>query len=235
MRCASKAMLVLLDKLNLQEIPSWYTGRLWLMRLGYYKLHRPKIQADDWIWIVDHSVQIGQEKCLLILGVRVKDLPKDRPLTYQDVEPIDLIPVKESNGDIVYAQLEKAVEKTGVPREIISDHGSDLSSGINHFLEAHASTCSIYDIKHKTASLLKKQLENDELWKKFIEYCTQTKAQVQQTELAFLAPPNQRSKSRYMNVDILVAWGVKVIKFIEREKAVPHDKFNQEKITLKLD
>lgn len=44
------------------SIPSWYTGRLWLMRLAYYKLNRPKTKADDWVWIVDHSVQMGSEK-----------------------------------------------------------------------------------------------------------------------------------------------------------------------------
>jgi hypothetical protein len=75
MHCASKAMKLFSEKLNSQEAPSWYTGRFWLMRLGYYKLHRPKTQAEDWIWIVDHSVQIGVEKCLVILGIRLKDLP----------------------------------------------------------------------------------------------------------------------------------------------------------------
>jgi hypothetical protein len=35
--------------------------------------------------------------------------------------------VKESNGKIVWQQLEKAIEKTGIPREIIGDHGSDLA------------------------------------------------------------------------------------------------------------
>ena len=62
--------------------------------------------ADDWIWIVDHSVQLGQEKCLIILGIRACDLPRNRPLIYSDVEPIEMIPVKESNGEIVYKQLE---------------------------------------------------------------------------------------------------------------------------------
>ena len=42
--------------------PSWYTGRFWLLRLGYYKLMRPKEQADDWVWIIDHTVQLGEEK-----------------------------------------------------------------------------------------------------------------------------------------------------------------------------
>ena len=31
--------------------PSWYAGRFWLLRLGYYKLMRPKPKANDWVWI----------------------------------------------------------------------------------------------------------------------------------------------------------------------------------------
>ena len=30
-------------------IPHATTGRMWLLRLGYYKLHAPLEQADDWI------------------------------------------------------------------------------------------------------------------------------------------------------------------------------------------
>ena len=48
-----------------------------------------------------------------------------------------------------------------------------------------------------------------------------TKLELQQTPLAFLSPPNQRSKSRYMNVDVLVQWGQKILTFlsvIERDE-----------------
>jgi len=235
MRCASRVINLLSIFFNIfVESPSWYTGRLWLMRLGYYKIHRAKEIADDWIWIVDHSIQIGSEKCLIILGIRTRDLPENRSLTFNDVEPIDLVPVKKSNGDIVYEQLEDAIKKTGVPREIISDDGSDLKSGINKFIEQHAETCRIYDIKHKTASLLKRLFEKDAQWNLFLKQSLITKAQVQQTDLAFLASPSQRSKARYMNIDTMVAWGQDVLNFIDREIKNPSEKFNHEKIKEKL-
>ncbi len=112
MRCASRAMEISSKFFNLHiDVPSWYTGRLWLMRLGYYKLNRPKELGNDWVWIVDHSIQLGSEKCFVILGVRLKNLP-ERPLTFTDIEPIELAPVKQSNGEIVYQQLESASDKT---------------------------------------------------------------------------------------------------------------------------
>ncbi len=86
--------------------PSWYAGRFWLLRLGYYKLMKPKEQADDWVWIIDHTVQLGVEKCLLILGVRLRELAADLTLKHEDVEPIALYPVTSSNGEVVFHQLE---------------------------------------------------------------------------------------------------------------------------------
>lgn len=217
LRGASRAMQVSMNLFGLNlQIPSWHAGRWWLMRLGYYKLTRLKERANDWVWIVDHSIQIGSEKCLVILGIRLSNLPTARSLKFEDVEPIELIPVKKSNGEIVYEQLEAAVEKTGVPREIIADRGSDIKSGIDRFCARHKETAYIYDIKHALAILLEKELESDLAWKAFTGLCRETKQQVQQTELAPLSPPNQRSKSRYMNVDILINWGKKVNAFLNQ-------------------
>ncbi len=193
------------------KTPSWHTGRLWLIRLGYYKLTCPKEKAEDWIWIIDHSVQTGPEKCLLILGIRAKDLPHDRALQYKDVQPIELLPVQKSNGEIVYEQLENTIVKTGIPCEIIGDHGSDIKSGIDKFCLSHQETCYIYDIKHKMASLLKKALLSSDKWDVFTKLSSKVKSQVQQTSLAELAPPNQRSKSRYMNTEYLLTWAEKML------------------------
>lgn len=235
MRCASRVINLVSELLQLpMDAPSWHTGRLWLMRLGYYKIHREKEIADDWIWIIDHTIQIGSEKCLMILGIRAKNLPENRPLTFSDVEPIDLILVKKSNGKIVYEQLENTIQKTGVPREIISDDGPDLKAGITIFLKKHTETSRVYDIKHKTASLLKRAFENDTDWQIFLKKAALTKAQLQQTELAFLAPPNQRSKARYMNIDTMIAWGCDILTFMTNETKNPSEKFNHKKMEEKL-
>jgi hypothetical protein len=235
LRGASRAMEITMQAFNLNiEVPSWYSGRLWLMRLGYFKLTRPKTLADDWVWIVDHSVQIGPEKCFVILGIRLSNLPIDRALRYEDVEPIELVPVRKSNGEIVYEQLKAAKDKTGIPREIIADKGSDIKSGIERFCKENEGTCYIYDIKHALAILLKKELESDSSWESFIELCRNTKQRVQQTELASLAPPNQKSKARYMNVDVLINWGRQIITFLNKGEKEISKQFDFEKVKEKL-
>jgi hypothetical protein len=218
LRAASRVLAITLPQFSSEPVflPSWYTGRLWLLRLGYYKLKRAKTIADDWIWIIDHSVQTGTEKCLLILGIRAEDLPKDRSLVYEDVEPIEMFPVVQSNGQIVYEQLKAVVEKTGVPRAIVGDYGSDIKSGIEQFCIEHPETAYIYDVKHKMAALLKKVLSGNERWEMFISLASKTKQQLQQTALGALVPPAQRSKARYMNTEYLLGWGKNLLLFLSQ-------------------
>ncbi len=214
-------MLLMSDFLELNySTPSWYSGRIWLLRLGYYKLTREKEKEDDWIWIVDHSVQLGKEKCFVILGIRQSKLPKAETILYhEDVELLGLFPVTKSNGDIVYQQLEETISKTGIPKQIISDHGSDVKSGVERFCQKYSNTIYIYDITHKVATLLKRELSADDKWNEFTTFATNTKQKIQQTDLANLAPPNQRTKARYMNIETLIKWG--------EDKLFLHDNFDK--------
>lgn len=201
-------------------LPHESSVRLWIMKIGYYELHRPKEQADDWAYVVDHSVQIGEEKCLAILGVRLSKLPpKGQALTHQDMELISLEPCRHANGEQVQGQLEQAALKTGIPRMIASDHGSDLTSGIARFRRDHPETCDLYDMKHKAACVLKNELAHDEKWKAFCAQAGKTKSLLQQTELAFLAPPSGRSKSRYMNLETLINWGQTALEAVKQKPA----------------
>jgi hypothetical protein len=216
---AGRVLAVLQECLGLEvERSSGASARLWLLRVGYYKLTRAKEHAEDWVWIVDHVGQLGAEKCLLIVGLRLSALPEEGGyLTHADVEPIAICPVGHSDGEVVYQQLEEARKQTGVPREILSDHGSDLHKGIRQFCRAHPETSDLYDIKHKVAAVLKRELEREKAWQEFSTQATQTIARVQQTALAALAPPRQRRKARYMNVAEVVGWGGRILQYLDDE------------------
>lgn len=156
-RGSERAVKIFYSCYRLDEPGATYsTARVGLLGLGYYQLTREKEVAEDWVWIVDHTVQIGEQKAVLIVGLRLSCLPAvGQPLRHEDVEPITLEPVKESTGEVVYQQLQEAAKKTGVPKEIISDHGPDLSKGIELFCQGHPQTCAVYDIKHKTGGCSK--------------------------------------------------------------------------------
>lgn len=216
-------------------VGSYYSVRLWLMRVGLYQLNCPQQQADDWMWIVDHTMQSGERKCLIIVGIRQSAWDaKDRVLGHEDVTLIDLVPVTQSTGEVVYQQLEAATAKTGVPRAIVSDDGRDLHKGIGLFREAHPTTAWLYDIKHKTACLLKHELEHDASWLAFVGEVNLFKQRVSVTPLACLLPPQQRGKARYLNVDVLVAWAEKKLAVLDRPEVLDEVELDAAAVEAKL-
>ena len=203
-----------------RSAPAASTLQSWLLRVGLHELLRPKQHADDWIWIVDHTIQLGSMKCLLIVGIRqsVWELLK-RPLELHDLTMISLEPVETSNGEIVSRQLQAAEEKTGSPRAVVSDQGSDLKRGISLYRGEDSDQLILHDIAHQTALALKSELTNDPRWDAFVKQCGQAQPQVKQTELGCLAPPKQKVKGRYMNLGPLMNWGVKMATLAETSPA----------------
>ena len=100
----------------------------------------------------------------------------------------------------------------------MGDHGSDLKAGVGRFCQKHPETDFIYDIKHETASVLRKELAENERWEAFRKQATQSKHRLQKSELTPLAPPNQRTQARYMNIDVLIKWGQDTLAFLDRTR-----------------
>jgi len=215
---SASAVMQLLKGLwpTLSRRPVANTGQWWLLRVGLFELTRPKEIADDWIWIVDHTVQIGTVKCLVIVGCRLSQWQsQQRPLEHRDLQVLALEPVEKSNGMAVCRQLQATCEKMGsVPRAVISDEGTDLLSGYREFLKLHPETAICFDMAHQAAKLLKRELEADDRWGMFLAAAGTTKQRLAQTPLAPLLPPTPRSKARYMNLDELVTWGDRALHYL---------------------
>ena len=89
-----------------RAVPSFSSGMLWIKKIGYQRLNQAKVKADDWILILDESIGIGQEKLLLVLGIRRSQIDFDRPLRIQDMEPIIVKSKKSWTGeDIAKAEV----------------------------------------------------------------------------------------------------------------------------------
>lgn len=218
LRSASATLLLFVEELPINgQTPTANCGRLWLLRLGLYELTREKERADDYVWMLDHTIQVGNVKCLLIVAIRLSVWRKAEfgPLAHQDLEFISLEPVTQSNGKIVYGQLADAEKKTGVPRAILSDGGSDLKTGVEQYVAKHSETVGLYDVKHKTAAVLKAELKRDVRWEAFLSEMGRTRTTIVQTPLAFLLSPTLKLKARYMNLAEVVRWGGDMLKLFE--------------------
>jgi hypothetical protein len=70
LRASITCLEIVMDWLGSRvRLPVWTTVRTWLMRLGVAALDAPVEEADDWVWMADHSNQIGQEKALAVIGI----------------------------------------------------------------------------------------------------------------------------------------------------------------------
>ena len=201
--------------------PAANTGQNWILRIGLDELNRPKEVATDWALIIDHTIQLGKIKCLLIIGIRLSHWRKlGRPLQLQDLVVFAIEPVEQSNGDIVQAQLEEVCQRFGiVPRNIVSDHGSDLKRGIELFRQDHPEVKASYDIAHMLAILIKRYLQKDASWTAYTQQCSRTRQRLQQTDLAYLLPLTPKSKARYMNIEPEVRVGFRMLAYLDRMKS----------------
>lgn len=236
LRGAARILAILADAFGWWvDVPHWTTGRLWLLRLGHAVLTGVKEQGAGWVWLIDHSVQIGQEKCLVIVGLRLRNLPPPGEcLRHTDLKLIALIPRKSWTRNEVDQELEAATEKTGVPRAIVDDRGVDISGGVSFFRQRHPETVEIYDAKHKAACVLKGRLEKNLRWQNFQTKLAQTRCAIQQTELAFLVPPAPKPKARFMNLEATLRWASKTAAIVRHPPAVVQERVRPERLQEKL-
>jgi hypothetical protein len=224
-----------------EQAPSPNGGQMWLLRLGLYMLSRPKEQADDWVWIIDHTIQIGPLKCLIVVGVRLSaweakraDKEQSSALAHDDLSVWLIKPMANSDGAAVRDVLVDLSQESGVtPCEIVSDCGADLEKGINLFCPGR-STRRVKDIAHAAANAVKQELNGNAPWEAFLREASHAKAKMRQTKFAFLLPPELKAKARWMNLEALVSWSRKAIGFVQAPRPVPGVSWDDDELEEKM-
>ncbi len=179
-----------------------------MLRLGCAHLTRPLSHDHRWAGLIDHALQIGSTKLLVIVGVPLDGVPFGvRPLQRADRHLVAMVPMEDSNRERVDQEFEEAVARTGVPRQIAADGAADLPEGIERFRERHPHTASVPDAAHHGANLLRHYRENDPRWPALARRMDETAAAIRQTGSAYLLAPKLRNKARYMSVGAFVRFG----------------------------
>jgi hypothetical protein len=194
---------------------SWTTVRSWLMRLGLSALLRPLPRADDWAYLVDHTIQIGTLKCFAVVGLRLSECP-DRCLRLGDLNLIALVPMERSNAATVERALGQAEQRTGPPRLIVSDQGRDVRAGIERYRQGHPQTVATCDAAHQGANCLQRLLEGDPRWSAFVGQLGQARGRMRQTSLACCLGQQLRPKARFMNLAAPLRWARWCLRLLDR-------------------
>jgi hypothetical protein len=200
--------------------PDPATGRLWLLRLGLSRLSRPVRKANDWCWLVDHTALLGRHRLLVVLGVRqrawaARARAGEGALRFSDVRLLHLAAVCDPDAQTVNRHLKALAGRAGIPRSIVSDRGADVLAGIRLFEAERPGVAEVCDFKHFAANRLKGLLQAEPAWARFQTRLGQSRAALQQTEWAFVVPPALRTKSRYLNLDVLLRWAAKATALLE--------------------
>ena len=199
--------------------PAYTTIRQWLLKMGLYKLERPKSSPNGWFFIIDTSIQMGPQKVVVILGVKKLNSNQNFHPNFEEVEPLVLAPLYNCPGVVINELLEKAITAVGVPPiAIISDQGSELKKGARLFSEKHPTTIHLFDISHKINSCLKKELSSDSVWLALKTSSSEAIQKLKLSPAAYLAPPKQRTKDRMHSAFPLIDWAVKLLKLINTRK-----------------
>jgi hypothetical protein len=210
-----------LPELKNYKAPSFTTIKRLVQKVGYYKLVRSKPIANDWIIIIDASIQMGEKKCVLILGCRKADLPKNRVMTLEDLEILALRVVSKLNANLITQMLYEVASLIGKILCICSDRGSDILCGIKDFRINNPETRHICDTAHRVANALENTLEKAEKWTKFREQVTLTRRKMQNSLVPGALPPSPRTKARYMNVGSLIKWSEDMLLLLDKGNSTP--------------
>ena len=203
-----------------QRVPHETAIRNWLQRLGVAVINEPLEQANDWVWMADHSNQIGQEKILVVLAVRASQLPPPgTALRLEDMRTLAVRPGKcWKREDVARAYAELAAVH-GVPRQILSDGAVELRDSAAVLKTQRSDCITLQDFKHKAANFLETTLGENPRFSEFTAQVGRTRAAIQQTELAHLTPPGLKTKARFMNLGTLLKWGQTVLWLLDHPEA----------------
>ncbi len=192
------------------KIPDWTTVRLWMLRVGVAAIRQPVEEADDWIWMADHSNQVGPEKALSVIGLRASKMPpRGQPLRHEDVRVLELSPGTNWKREDMAAAYDQLARQCGTPLAILVDGAVELREGAEMAqMQGKSGNQPIVlgDFKHYAANVLKQVVGQDPRFAEFQTQLGRTRSAIQQTELAHFTPPSPKPKSRFMNLAATLRW-----------------------------
>lgn len=240
-RPAARAIRIFYDAYGLRKeiTPSHDSIRIWCKRLGIAAMNKAREQilsAKLRIIMVDHSMQIGNEKLMVVLGMNGDNLPQSgQALRREDMVVLEIKVSSQWKTEDMLREYRSIHERLGPLREILIDGASELQNSAKTYAEwAEQDVVVQRDATHYAATQMKSLLGKDEKFQQVISQMGTTRSLVQQTELGFLSPPTPKNKARFMNLSSIILWMTMMLWLLRNPQATClagvdskrfHDKF----------
>ena len=205
LRCAAKTVHFLSQLMGWSYgIPSHVTIRNWVLRCGLYNLEGGPAKEGEYVGIIDESIQIGREKLLLLLGVKLEQNQSHcMPLIGKDVEVLGMEVQQSWTGEEVADFIEKRLKHHQQIdlRYIISDRGTALLAAFRQLGLSVVSDCT-----HLMMNAVKKLFKDNEALSELCTQIGQLRRRLILTKDSFLLPPTLRDKDRFLRIFTIVDW-----------------------------
>ncbi len=193
------------------KAPSHATVLLWIKKYGYYELTKEKFHAEDWVILLDESVQFGQNKLLVIYGIRHSDIDFTRPLHYKDLTPLVLKSKSGWKAADIKEQIQTIQQQIGTIQYAVADQGSSIRKALDLVDIPH-----IYDLTHFISLTIEHLYKNDSEFKEYTQKLAHLRGAQALSKMAHVLPPAQRAKARFMNLRPISDWGMAVLRLLDK-------------------
>lgn len=205
------------------KAPSHSTVLLWMKKYGYHELCKAKEIGDDWVVILDESVQFGQNKLLVVYGIRQCDIDFSRPLIYRDLVTLALISKSSWNGDDIKEVLLDVEKRIGSIRYAVADQGNSIRKALKLLNIPH-----VYDLTHCISLIVEHIYKEDPQFQEYTKKMAHLRGTQALGKMAHVLPPLQRCKARFMNLRPISDWGTSVLTLLDSQLG----NFSEEKASL---
>jgi hypothetical protein len=194
-------------------VPHFTSVINWSLRVGLGLLQQVAPIAEPWMAIVDHSIDVGTKKALVVLRVPLAALSqRGAAIQLEDCQCIGLRIAETVNGETVAQHLAAIFAQVGTPVAITKDCDATLHKGIRLWMDKRQTPVPVIeDIGHVMAGALKAQFEQTAHYQRFTTLAGKAAKALRQTDLAFLVPPKLPSKGRFLSIGKLARWGEKML------------------------
>lgn len=205
--------------------PSINSIRNWEMKLGYHQLQKEDESEDEWALILDESLLIGQQKLLLLMGVNLTKYDFTSPLNFKDSEVLGLRVESSCTWEEIKDSIEGIAKRGYTIKYAVSDGGSNICKALKG-----EGIIRIEDCTHALGLLLKKRYKKNAEFTSFSKAAATFKSNVSMSKYAVYMPPKARSKARFLNLDLITKWAVKLLSVCEQLRGVESEKETYDKI-----
>ncbi len=222
-RAVSRVLSLLALALGIKKAPCPQTLINWVMRLSLVRIESARLLrgsalsqapfSNGWLWMIDLSIGVGSGKVVAVLALDAQHhhLIQGAP-SLEQVRCLAVSVAEAWTGETIADVLKRLIAQMGRPAAYLKDGGGELQKAVALLGEQGLASPCIDDLSHAVAGMLKRCYQAHPAFATFLSACGRVSGKLKHTILACLAPPNVRTKARFMNVHRLFTWADRVLK-----------------------